>query len=264
RFILRRVTAVAVATCISLIIYLVVLLGCIGKGAGIDTLQWVSITQTAQNPLDNGEIRIGYFGLCTNLPSPTNPADDGIFTCFPRDTPPSLSTIPTEHPLFLAAKSLQKNALYPLPAVAAVFYLVSLIYFFIAERHGGRNEKAAKILVGISAAIGIASALTSMSAARALHATSEALGGNTVITSGMMMMIMLWIAAVLQAGVVVYVAAGMPGRRSYDGDDDFGPPMGGPPPDFGGPPGMMGGPPPGMGGLPPSMMRGPPPGAFPA
>ncbi|CBX94229.1 predicted protein [Plenodomus lingam JN3] len=195
RFLLRRVTAVAVATAASLVIYLFVLLGCIGKGAGIDTLQWVNIIQTAQNSKVTGEIKIGYFGFCTNLPSPENPTADRVFTCFPRGKPPSHSNIPIEHPLFITANSLQKNALYPIPALAAVFFLLPLLYYFIAERHGGRNEKAAKILLGVSVAVGIAGALTSMSAAQALHVSSVVSGGATVINSGRWMMIMLWVAA---------------------------------------------------------------------
>ncbi|KAF1844388.1 uncharacterized protein K460DRAFT_263810, partial [Cucurbitaria berberidis CBS 394.84] len=189
--ILRKETAVGVLTFISLILYLFVLLGCINKGAGIDNLYWVSISQSATLPstLNLGEVRIGYFGLCTNI------GHTGELTCFPRDAIPPTSSFASSSPILLAAIALQKHALYPLPAVASTIFLLSTIYYFIVKGRGGRNKKVAKALLGISATLGLASALTCMASARALEGADEILGGVKEVRSGIWLGVLLWIAA---------------------------------------------------------------------
>ncbi|CAO2652622.1 Nn.00g009050.m01.CDS01 [Neocucurbitaria sp. VM-36] len=162
---------------------------------------------TSPGPLNLTEVRIGYFGLCTSF---ANNASE--LTCFPRDVLPNTSFFLPPSPLLLASISLQKRGLYPLPAVASPLFLLSMIYYFIARRRGGKNKKAAKALLGISAALGLASVLTCMASAKALEGADEIIGGMTEIKSGIWLSVLLWIAATLQVVVVGYILCGMPGR----------------------------------------------------
>ncbi|KAF1833080.1 hypothetical protein BDW02DRAFT_580686 [Decorospora gaudefroyi] len=150
-------------------------------------------------------------------PNNTGSAAPPPLECFPGDTSPGLSSIPMTHPLLHAALSLQKSSLYPLPALASTLYLISILYYFIARRRGGRNEKASKLLLGISAALGVAGALSAMASAKAVHEVGVLLGHDgereLVIQAGSWEGVGLWIAAGIHFGVVTYAACGMPGGR---------------------------------------------------
>jgi hypothetical protein len=154
-------------------------------------------------------------GLCTSFaPNTTSTPPDAhrSFTCFPRDTPAWLPSAPAGHPLILASTALQKNALYPVPVIAAVLFLLSMMYYLIARRRGGRNEGITKIIMCVSAAIGVAGGLTCMSAAHALHEISVLLGERVVVQVGVAMGVLLWVAVAVHVLVAGYVFCGMPGR----------------------------------------------------
>ncbi|RYN23020.1 hypothetical protein AA0119_g5789 [Alternaria tenuissima] len=220
--ILNKTFFVCLFTFISLIIYLFILLGCISKGVGIENLYWVMISQNGTAGQLPVEVRIGYFGMCASFPpNATMPNDRQIpapLECFPGDTPPGLSSIPMEHPVLSSALTLQKSALYPLPALASSLYLVSLIYYFIFRERGGRNEKISKFLLGVSAALGVAGALCAMSSAKALHEIGILLGhhaigggeGEVTIQAGSWEGAGLCVAAGIHFFIVIYAACGMP------------------------------------------------------
>ncbi|KAJ4373246.1 hypothetical protein N0V83_003540 [Neocucurbitaria cava] len=184
-----------------------VLLGCIGKSAGIANLYWISVSHGGISlPTASAltEIRVGYFSLCTTF------ANDKM-TCFSRETVPDTSPFLPLPPLLLACISLQKRSLYPLPALASPLFLFGMIYYFTVRERGGRNKKAAKALLGISAALGLASALACMASAKALEGAEGVIGGNVQIKSGMWLGVLLWIAAAIHVSVVGYLICGMPG-----------------------------------------------------
>ena len=160
--------------------------------------------------------------MCASFPpNATMPNDRQIpapLECLPGDTPPGLSSIPMEHPVLSSALTLQKSALYPLPALASSLYLVSLIYYFIFRERGGRNEKISKFLLGVSAALGVAGALCAMSSAKALHEIGILLGhhaigggeGEVTIQAGSWEGAGLRVAAGIHFFIVIYAACGMP------------------------------------------------------
>jgi len=123
------------------------------------------------------------------------------------------------HPVLASALALQKSSLYPLPAIASSLFLISLIYYFIFRERGGRNEKASKFLLGVSAALGVAGALCAMASAKALHEIGILLGhhavgggeGEVSIEAGSWEGAGLCIAAGIHFVIVVYAAIGMPG-----------------------------------------------------
>jgi len=123
------------------------------------------------------------------------------------------------HPVLASALALQKSSLYPLPAIASSLFLISLIYYFIFRERGGRNEKASKFLLGVSAALGVAGALCAMASAKALHEIGLLLGhhavgggeGEVSIEAGSWEGAGLCIAAGIHFVIVVYAAIGMPG-----------------------------------------------------
>ena len=60
--ILTKTFFTSLLTLVALLIYLVALLGCISKGAGIENLYWVKISQSGTAGQPPVEVRIGYFG----------------------------------------------------------------------------------------------------------------------------------------------------------------------------------------------------------
>ncbi|RMZ68631.1 Ca2+ regulator and membrane fusion Fig1 [Pyrenophora seminiperda CCB06] len=225
--ILSKTIFISFLTFIALVIYLFTLLGCISKGAGIENLYWVRITQSGTAGQPPVEVRIGYFGLCASFPpntkaSTSNPIPAPL-ECFPSDSPPGLSDIPMSHPVLASALILQKSSFIPLPALAAPMYLVSLIYYSIYHGRGGRNEKVSKILLAISAALGVAGALCAMTSAKALHEMGILLGhqavgggeGEVGVQAGSWEGAALCVAAGIHLFVASFAACGMPGFRSY-------------------------------------------------
>lgn len=148
-------------------------------------------------------------GLCIKLPGATRGFTD--FTCFPRGATPSLSSVTRDHSLFQAAVALQQTALYPLPAIASVSYLIAVIFYFVVKQPGGKKKSISIIILGLSAVLGFSGALTCMSSAQALHEASVALDGGLVIEQGIMLAVLLWIAASLHVLVAGYIACGMTG-----------------------------------------------------
>ena len=104
--------------------------------------------------------------------------------------------------------SLQKNALFPLPAFASVLFLLSLIYLVIVWNRDGRNKRAAKILLGISAMLGLASTLTYFASAKALEGANEIFGGGTEVMSGMLLGVLLCVAAAIHILIAGYIGCG--------------------------------------------------------
>lgn len=133
------------------------------------------------------------------------------------------------HPVLISALALQKSSLYPIPAIASSLFLVSIIYYyFIFRNRGGRNERLSKVLLAISAALGVAGALCAMSSAKGLHEAGNLLGhhmigsgeGEVGFQAGSWEGVGLCIAAGIHFFVVFYAACGMPGfsvglRKGY-------------------------------------------------
>jgi len=86
----------------------------------------------------------------------------------------------------------------------------------------------AKVILAVSAFLGITGALNSMGTARALHSAAIILGGNTSIEPGVTLAALLWTAAGLHLLVAGYVTFDMPGGRgrygrgggSFGGEND--------------------------------------------
>jgi hypothetical protein len=69
--------------------------------------------------------------------------------------------------------------------MASSLFLISLIYYIVAKRSEGRNYKAAKILLAISSALGVAGVLSAMASAKALHEVGILLGQHGVGEDGL-------------------------------------------------------------------------------
>ena len=63
RRILTKTFFISLLPFIALLIYLFTLLGCISKGAGIENLYWVRISQNGTAGQPPVEVRIGYYGM---------------------------------------------------------------------------------------------------------------------------------------------------------------------------------------------------------
>ena len=107
--------------------------------------------------------------------------------------------------------------------MASWLFLISLIYYVIAKRSEGRNYKAAKILLAISSALGVAGALSAMASVKALHEVNILLGQHGVVEDGLSIKTGSWegvglcVAAGIHFLIVLYASFGMPGTPNLSG-----------------------------------------------
>jgi|TARA_R110002003_G_scaffold130_15_gene12271 hypothetical protein len=104
--------------------------------------------------------------------------------------------------LIAAVKSLQRNALYPLPAMAA-FLLCLFFVLFLWFR--SRSEMGKRVVVWSlwgSCAVGLAAGLLPMMVSQAMHYVGPVYGKETLIQFNMMGIVLTWIAVAAHLGYV--------------------------------------------------------------
>ncbi|KAH8728206.1 hypothetical protein GQ44DRAFT_702790 [Phaeosphaeriaceae sp. PMI808] len=96
--------------------------------------------------------------------------------------------------LVKAAKRLQWNAMYPLPAIAAGALFILWITFLLSRDRSETGKRYAVVGLWASCAIGFAAALIPMMLGQALHFAGPVYGSNLKMKINVLSIVFTWVA----------------------------------------------------------------------
>jgi hypothetical protein len=168
----------------------IVTLGCINS----KTL--VKLYLAAISPSAGTFVRIGYFGVC--IQTPQAPA----WTCS-RFIKGTHGLSESHLSLIKSVKSMQWNALYPLPALAATLLLI-LYTTFLLMRNRSEAKVRYTIMAGwVSCAIGFAGALVPMMLGQAMHYAAPVYGSKVSMEISLGNIVLTWMAFAAHLGWIL-------------------------------------------------------------
>jgi hypothetical protein len=190
----------------------------------------VNLYLAAISPSPGTVVRIGYFGIrpsrlpCSALTDPRlgvciQTPDNPSWTCsrFIKGT----HGLSAQHlSLIKAAKHLQWNALYPLPAIAACLLCLFYIAFLLFRNRSDKKTRYTFIALWISCTIGFAAALIPMMLGQALHYAAPVFESQVVMEISLWNVVGTWVAFGLHLG---YILAAAWWHRKIGGAGRYGP-----------------------------------------
>ncbi|KAF2026765.1 hypothetical protein EK21DRAFT_25529, partial [Setomelanomma holmii] len=175
-------------------LYTAVSVGCMNKQKML--MQGLYLASYA--PSAGTEVRIGYFGICVQTRQLHN---DWICSRFLKDK--NLGLTQDLLTLIHDIKTLQRNALYCLPAGAAILLLFGFITFRLTRWRGYATPKRWAIwFLWVSAAVGLAAGLMPMMVAQAMHYVGAVYKSATLMEFNLMGMVLTWVAVAAHVGYV--------------------------------------------------------------
>jgi hypothetical protein len=188
---------------------------------GIVTLRCVNsqlpvrLYLAAISPSPGSVVHIGYSGVCIQTPENPEP-----WTCS-RFIKGTHGFNEQDLTLIKSVKSMQWNALYPLPALAACLLAILFILFLLFRN---RSEKKTRYIIfgmWISCAIGFAGALIPMMLEQAMHYVAPVYESKVAMEISMMNIALTWCAFACYLGWIL-MAVWWHGKVGGAGNYDFG------------------------------------------
>lgn len=170
----------------------IVCLGCLNGLPGFVHLYLVSFS-----PSTSHELRIGYFGLCVKTPSRNN----GNWDCSRFLKKETLDA--DLKAIVIPVKALQDNAIWGLPAGAAIVLSVLWVCFLWVRNKTGFWKRAVIWSLWVSATIGFAAALIPTVLTQALRYVGPIYGSKTQMEMNLGCVVTLWVAVGCHVAYVI-------------------------------------------------------------